>query len=360
VKLRLLPDNPEISWVPYVWLVYLSGFLAHPGMKRASPLEWTLTLVATAAFLALYFYGFWVRGWRLVAVAAGIDLLGVLFGSTNPGALAFFIYGAAMLARVGDDWFALRLLIAHLVLILAGAAVLGWSPIVWGFGSVFSSLIGGVNLHYAGVSRANARLRMAQEEVEHLATVAERERIARDLHDLLGHTLSVIILKSELAAKLAERDPRRAGEEIREVERVSREALAEVRAAVRGYRTRGLPDELLRARRTLEDAGLTVECDAGSVALDAAREGVLALALREAVTNVIRHSGARSCRMRLREDAGRALLEVHDDGRGGLAPEGIGLTGMRERIQALGGTLERDGSAGTRLVIRLPLKGLTA
>jgi two-component system sensor histidine kinase DesK len=141
---------------------------------------------------------------------------------------------------------------------------------------------------------------------------------------------------------------------------VSREALAQVRAAVRGYRTRGLPDELARARQTLEDAGLSVDCSAGSVALDAAHEGVLALALREAVTNVVRHAGARSCRVRLSEDGGRALLEVHDDGRGGLDPEGFGLTGMRERIQALGGTLERDGSAGTRLVIRLPLKGVAA
>ena len=125
--------------------------------------------------------------------------------------------------------------------------------------AIFTLLIGAVCIRSAEVQRANARLRMAQEEVERLAKTAERERIARDLHDLLGHTLSLITLKAELAGKLVERDPERAGREIREVERISREALREVRTAVAGYRSEGLQAEMGRARLALEAAGVRLE-----------------------------------------------------------------------------------------------------
>jgi two-component system sensor histidine kinase DesK len=356
--LRLLPDNPELGWTPYAWLVYLGLFVAYPGMKgTAAPRDWALMALGLALFLPLYFRGFWERGPRVVAIAAAIDVLGFAYVGSNNGALAFFIYAAAFLGRSGETSRAVRLLGAHLVLVAAGAWLLRLPLYVSLPGLLFSLIIGGVNIHYAGLSRANARLRAAHQEIEHLATVAERERIARDLHDLLGHTLSVIVLKSELASKLAERDPQRAAAEIRDVERISRETLAEVRAAVRGYRSSGLQQELARARSALEAAGVSVDCDAQAVELDASAESVLALALREAVTNVVRHAGARSCRVRLQRNESSALLEVEDDGRGGLAPEGIGLLGMRERIQALGGSLERNGERGTRLRIRLPLRG---
>src|SRR5207253_2493665 len=128
---------------------------------------------------------------------------------------------------------------------------------------------------FAERSRANRKLRLAQEEVEHLAKVAERERIARDLHDLLGHTLSVIILKSELASKLADRDADRARAEIRDVERISRDALAQVRAAVRGYRAGSLQGETDAARATLATAGVVVECELATLTIPPAYEAVL-------------------------------------------------------------------------------------
>ena len=130
-------------------------------------------------------------------------------------------------------------------------------------------------------------------------TLAERERIARDLHDLLGHTLSLIVVKSELAARLAESDPTRAGEEMRDVERIGREALAEVRAAVVGYRAQGLRGELDGARRALDAAGVEATVETDLPALPIAYESALALALREAVTNVVRHAGARHATIRI-------------------------------------------------------------
>jgi two-component system sensor histidine kinase DesK len=196
---------------------------------------------------------------------------------------------------------------------------------------------------------------VAQDEIEHLARIAERERIARDLHDVLGHTLSLIILKSELASKVADTNPARAVAEIRDVEAISREALAQVRAAVKGYRSTGLENELIHAEQTLETAGIHVETSIDRPSLPLAHEGVLALALREAVTNVVRHAHATSCRVRLEKTGSWCEMEIADDGRGGEAPEGSGLSGMRTRVEALGGTLLRETGRGTSLKIRLPL-----
>jgi two-component system sensor histidine kinase DesK len=167
----------------------------------------------------------------------------------------------------------------------------------------------------------------------------------------------VITLKSELAGKLMDRDPQRAGKEIREVEEISRQALSEVRDAIRGYRAQGLAAELAHAKSTLETAGLTVQCDAAStMKLPAIQESVLSLAVREGVTNVVRHAQARSCRLRIEQQNGMCRLEIADDGQGFTTMEGNGLRGMRERVEMLGGTLDRRNKSGTTLTITLPLK----
>jgi two-component system sensor histidine kinase DesK len=222
-----------------------------------------------------------------------------------------------------------------------------------------SLMVGGSNIYFAQRNRALAKLRMANDEIEHLAKVAERERIARDLHDVLGHTLSVITLKSELAGKLIDRDPQRAGKEIREVEQISRQALSEVRDAIRGYRSQGLAAELAQAKATLETAGIAVKFETSRVPLPALQEGVLSMAVREAVTNVVRHAQARTCTLRLEQQDGSCQLKIEDDGRGGIQNEGNGLRGMRERVEMLGGTLHRDSQSGTKLTITVPLKEVT-
>jgi two-component system sensor histidine kinase DesK len=217
---------------------------------------------------------------------------------------------------------------------------------------VISLIVGATNIHFTEMGRSTARLRQARDEVEHLAKLAERERIARDLHDLLGHTLSLIVLKTELASKLAERDPVRAAREIREVEEISRQALAEVRQAVRGYRARDLSAERALARVALQAAGVELSEAFEPVALSPEAEDAFAFALREGVTNVVRHARATRCHVGLAAGDGQARLTIEDDGHGGEAPEGAGLRGMRERAQALGGQVERQG---TRLRVSIPL-----
>jgi two-component system sensor histidine kinase DesK len=164
-----------------------------------------------------------------------------------------------------------------------------------------------------------------------------------------------VVLKTELAQKLMDRDPQRARQEIAEVERISRQGLADVRQAITGYRSSGLTAEIEHVRETLTAAGIDTTIEARAVSLAPAQETALSLALREAATNVIRHAAATKCHIKFYSQDGSALMEVQDDGRGGEAPFGNGLSGMRERIQALGGALHRESSRGTRLMITLPL-----
>ena len=354
--MRLLPRNNEQGWTVYVWLIYLLivPFVLFMSGNR-SPGAWAANIAGMIALLVLYFWGQWIKGRRVLWIVLAILLLGMGFAPFNSGVGVYFVYAASFLCYAGDSKFAFRLLLGILLLIGVETLIFHLGPDFWISSVVFSSLVGSVNIYYAEKRRQNLMLLRAQDEVERMAKIAERERIARDLHDVLGHTLSVIVIKSELAARLAEKDPARAIREIQDVERISRDALAQVRSTVRGYQARSLHAEMNQATSALEAAGVKVSCDFAPTALPPSHEGVLALALREGVTNVIRHARAHSCDLHLRQKNGACELEIKDDGCGELAAEGVGLSGMRQRVEALGGSLQREIGSGTRLIVSLPV-----
>ncbi|WP_432138716.1 MULTISPECIES: sensor histidine kinase [unclassified Streptomyces] len=230
-------------------------------------------------------------------------------------------------------------------------------------GLLLPALLGGFSM--AGVReliRTTIELREARATVAQLAANEERLRLARDLHDLLGHSLSLITLKSELAGRMLPAHPDKAAQQVADIEQVSRQAMVDVREAVTGYRRPRIAAELAGAKVALTAAGVTAEIPA-EPDLDGVpevSESALAWALREAVTNVVRHSGARRCTVDLvrRQSLDGPLLElcVEDDGSGGSGGgPGNGLTGLTERLEKAGGTLEA-GSArpGFRLVARVP------
>lgn len=352
----------KIGWEPYVYLVFLGFMFLQPFIDESfGALDWLLTLLLIAIFLPLYLGSFCSDGWRGRIGVSLIALLGFVGMFINTGSSSFFIYAAAGAAYVFRPHQAVTFIAAILGL---EALAFAFSPLplearFWAFfpGVIFAPLSGAINIFEAEKERANAKLRLAQEEVEHLATIAERERIARDLHDLLGHTLSVITLKSELASRLTASDPLRAEREMAEVTRVSRQALREVREAVRGYRLRGLPGELTVAKEMLAAARVQFDYLAEPLELTPAQEGTLALALREAVTNVVRHAAASRCTVRLVHEGREVRLEVTDDGRGKQLQDGAGLSGMRERAEALGGSLTVESlRRGTRLLLALPVE----
>ena len=353
MRLRLLPDN-DVGWTPYGWLIYLSLYLAYAAARNRSLGEWALDAVVVLVFLTLYFRGFWVRGRSLLAIAFAIVAIGVIMSPRNPGASVFFIYGAAFLGEACKPSVAMR----WLALIVAIAALEAWlvplSPQVWIPAIVFSLLVGGTNIHFGEVRRKDKALLAARESAQHMAAVLERERIARDLHDLLGHTLSVIVIKSELAAKLADRDPARAAAEIRDVERISRQALQEVRGAIYGFRDLNVEQELATGRAALAAAGVTLETSVSHVEVDDKVERVLALAVREGLTNVIRHARATRCSVSAMHTGSTLSLTIEDDGVGGTQPDGAGLDGMRDRLAEVGGSVTREGTRGTRLTLIVP------
>jgi two-component system sensor histidine kinase DesK len=192
----------------------------------------------------------------------------------------------------------------------------------------------------------NNELAGAREELARSAVAEERLRFARDLHDLLGHSLSLIALKSELAGRLAATDPTRARAEMADVEAAARRALAEVRDAVSGYRQVSCAQALAEARAALSGAGIAVRLPARLPVLPGPVDAALGWVVREATTNVLRHSGARSVTVTLAHDGAEAVLTVTDDGRGpaGDTAPGSGLAGLAERVGALGGAL--TGGAG--------------
>jgi len=367
--------HQKFAWI---WLGY-TGFLFLVPLLQPSLNLWLGTLFVLALFL-LIFYGYFravgegspTRLWMILATF----VLGLISFPWNQGASTFFVYTAAMLPfSIRSVRRVLWLILLECILIVGegflftvltthGPFYLGWPNTIVAIFLVV--IIGGGNIYFAEQRRADEKLRAAQEENITLAAVAERERIARDLHDVLGHTLSVIVLKAELAGRLIPIDPARAIAEIADVERTSRSALAEVREAIGGYRARGLAAEIDSARVTLNAAGVTLIAESNSnhtAALTPKEETALALALREAVTNIVRHARATSCSLRFVTEAGQRCLIVEDDGEHVMEREGNGIRGMRERVESIGGqfTLERGikQNRGTRLTLDLPLRAGT-
>jgi two-component system sensor histidine kinase DesK len=220
----------------------------------------------------------------------------------------------------------------------------------------------GVGLMMLGMRRlaeTNIELHLARSELARHAVAEERERFARDLHDLLGHSLSVIALKAELAGRLLPDRVDEARTHVTELEGVARDALREVRDAVSGYHRPVLAAELQGARMALEAAGITLSSSPPEAALPADVEAVLAWTVREGTTNVIRHSGARAVRIVADREGSVARLAIEDDGTGMVGGvDGHGLSGLRERASALAGDVQagpRADGSGFRLQVTVPL-----
>ena len=339
----------------FIWLVYSFFFILDP-IQRHSQRAWILFGVAYAIFLALYFALVFAKQQRTqLLLLLALVVLGVAYYPFNVGASGMFIYAAAFIPFVTENIWLSGAVIAGTTLLTAGEGWLkGYTPWNWGICAFFCITVGAANIVASQKMRSARKLGLAHEEIAHLAKIAERERIARDLHDVLGHTLSVVVLKSELAGKLIDRDPDRARREIGEVEQIARKALGDVREAISGYRAGGLAAEIVRAQSTLETAGVTLECDSQTPQLPPAEETVLSLIVREAVTNIVRHAQASRCRLAIEANGSSTALVVEDDGRGGIYQEGNGLRGMRERVELLGGKLRIESAAGTRLTIEIP------
>ncbi|MGI8332806.1 sensor histidine kinase [Actinomadura scrupuli] len=328
-------------------VVIWAAFSARVRLRTAALLLGLLVAVAVAAGLG--FGGRWITLLPLTGVACGsvighhgtrrgeLALTGAVLGLSGVAALTAWSAG-----RSGGDVFSIC------------------------YGTGTATLVTGIILRLFAVVSV---LKQTRDELARSAVAQERLRFARDLHDLLGHTLSLVVVKAQAVRRLAVRDPALAAEQAADIETVGRQALAEVRQAVTGYRGRGLTAELDAARMALSDAGVSPVIHQEGPPLPPEGDALLGWVVREGVTNVIRHSRARTCEIDVRHRAGTVTVEIGDDGaglrearpgrRGGTGPQaGHGLDGLSERMVAAGGTLQaapRRGG-GFRLRASLPIE----
>src|SRR5947208_7329428 len=352
-----------VAWVAF-FIYPLAAFLTDR-FSAETRIFGLLLLLA----LALIWAWFWTRiiagpdrRYMVAAILAATLILTVFTLRTPPQYGSLFLYAVIM----GGAAFPWRRGVAAVVVLSVLAAAIELArgeSLTTSTGQLLNNLLVGIAA-VAGrlLIEANQQLSQAREQIGRLAVGEERLRFARDLHDLLGHRLSVIALKSELAGRLIKSTPDLAAHEIEDIEKVARDALRDVREAVTGYRQPTLAAELAGANEALAAAGIEYHIDQDHAPLPAAAEAVLAWTVREGVTNVVRHSRARRWAIRILNKDGHATVEVIDDGRGGMPEAGSGLRGLEERVRERGGTLTAEPlpHEGFGLRVTLPLPGAVA
>ncbi|WP_460526046.1 sensor histidine kinase [Flindersiella endophytica] len=343
------------AWLVFLFVPVTSAFERHEGTAARIAIV-ALAVVFGAAYVPVFFIG-WNPRYRRWA-HADLAVLVVLTGLFCLAAGEIGLFPAVFIAAAGVTVLEPRAALVFALTLIAACLVLpllmpGWES---DFSSAFSVAMSSLaSFGFAQLLRSNRELSEAQSRIAELAVNEERVRFSRDLHDILGHSLTVITVKAELAGKLVERDPGRAVTEITDIERLGREALADVRSTAAGYRGVGLAAELSRARGTLAAAGVGADLPNSIDQVPGDYRELFGWVAREGVTNVVRHSKARTCTVRLTPNS----VEVVDDGVGPSDSTsdgtGSGLAGLRERVQSADGTFEigRAPEGGFRLYVRV-------
>ncbi len=353
---HLLAARKRVPWGFLVWTLPLGYVFWEPYQQRAGGLEWTATTLTLVTVLALFLAALTYDEYRRFVAGVCVALLLIASASLayRSGGGLYFPVAAAFVAPALGGRAGVSMIIVSVIAVFFGAE--WWLLYLDGSQGVFLPLFVAGQIFVSGIGAVFA-VREAR-ELQRRDKTSERERIAKDLHDVLGHSLSSLALKAELARRVFHTDPQRALLEIGEVERIARQGLEDMRGAIHDYYSGDIHAELDRVESLLKAANVKVQLHCDHVEMPAAKERVLALILREAVTNILRHSQARGCRLALFRDEGAYRLEVSDDGRGGKLEEGVGMRSIRTRAEALGGTAVWNSAIGTQLAVSLPVSAM--
>ncbi|PCJ45439.1 MAG: two-component sensor histidine kinase [Gammaproteobacteria bacterium] len=352
----LLPQNQGLSITPYVWLIYLAIFFLSLFASNPTEQQILVSVLGVFLFLPLYFNGYWASAKTVWRNILGILLIGSYLATFNVGASVFFIYAAAFCCTLNNP----RKAIFALVVISIWIILLSWyfDLIIYFYGIalVFTWMIGGLNIHQSEMFKNRQELILSRQETHDLAKIAERERIARDLHDSIGHTFSVITLKAELVGKLINKDSERAKQEAAELETISRNALKQIREVVSGFRASDLKAELAHAKYVLESNGVEFSYQFDQFSISEVINKELAIILKELVTNVLKHADATQVSADITQINNEIILHFNDNGRGfnNKATHGFGLKGINERLDKLSGNFSIQQDKGAKITISVP------
>ena len=358
---KKLCNSAEFHRYGWVWWVF-SLYYFIPVFY--TPFDWfkhSVMIGAYVLFIVLCITITNTRPQRVWLPIASLLLLAVLVTRVTPGSSTFLTYACFFIGL----YFPTRQLIlwfAATGLIILGLQLYYQYPVPY---FVFPALTGAIAVGCVGVIeqfRQRTRLKEQQShlEIRQLAMIAERERIARDLHDLLGHTLSSIALKAELAEKLLKQEKYTEGEQhLTELNKIARDTLSLVRQTVSGYKHRGLAGEVVQLCEQLRENHFVVELEGELPQLSARAETALILALKELTTNVLRHSQGSQCTLHFAHAEDRLVVTLCDNGKVDSLAEGNGLRGIRERLHALAGSLTIDLQERSCFTITLPSENLS-
>lgn len=347
----LLPRGMPEKLSPYIWLAYLPLFFVPVFIFDPSVVHQIQVVVITLVFLAVYFASYWVNSKRVPLYIIAMCLLGTAAALITLSACTLFIYAAGLCCRLRpakNSFIGLALLLVWIVFV---SVIFSMDPNFYVIALIFSALVGFINIYQYSLNEKKQELVLSRQETQQLAKIAERERIARDLHDLIGHTFSVITLKADLAGRLIDKnsaqDIAKAREEIQQLEDISRSALSQVREVVSGYRSSDLMAELANAKHVFSSVDISFDYQLDGPTQQTLEENKfinkeMAIVLRELVTNVIKHAQASSVRVTLENDHQSICMRMIDDGHGFESKEsnGFGLIGIHERMDKLNGIVK--------------------
>ncbi|MFK8053787.1 MAG: sensor histidine kinase [Woeseiaceae bacterium] len=357
-----MPGNSQKT-NPLRWkffnLVYLSFYFPEWMWRPPTLIDVVAIVVALALFIPLFFYAYESSGPKAYVPILAFEGIALALSPFSGLQGVFHIYACVQAGFQRPAKHALVGISALTLFYLGFIALTNPTPQDWinmAFALVFG-LISGIGCMSAAesIEREQVRERSQRLERQH-ARLAERERIAHDLHDVLGHTLTMVALKSEVAGKLIEQDPERAREEIMAVTIAARDALRDIRETVYGMTVTTLDGELALAERALSDAGIRLDIVGDLPDLDARQSKALGMSVREATTNIVRHANATKASITITTLNEEIQVEITDNGNGtdDSIVEGAGMTGLRERIREIGGYTEIAMDRGMNIQIRLP------
>jgi two-component system sensor histidine kinase DesK len=339
---------------PEFYLVYLLFYFFPWLFQPPSSSDIIAALLAIFVFLPIYFHGHKQPGLKSLPHVVAISAIGFALSPFFGAHGVFHIYAMVQAGFIRPERVAWIIALVTTVVF----SLFSWftQQSLWDYSfPIFIGIITSIGtISTAGRIEKNAQLERSRALDQQLAAVAERERIAQDLHDLLGQTLTMVALKSEVAVKLFEKKPEQAKQELEEIQDAARSALKDVREAVAGMNKTTLGAEIKRAQQILTSAGVTLTIEGIIPTLAAEADQVLGLAVRETMTNIVRHSKAKSANLLIKQTGEAIFLTVEDNGVAESISEGSGLCGLRKRIEGLGGQTELRLTPGLRVSIQLP------